>query len=380
MKQTLFLLVTFLLNQSLFSQKTVEAFQSEKLKETREITIITPDAYENNKDKKYPLLVVLDGEFLTNPFHGVLSYGAYWDDLPEMIIISVNQNKNNEREYDCSYDEGGLPNEKGAKFFEFIGAELLPYIEKKYRVAPFRMIAGLDTTAGFLNFFLYKDNPIFNAYISLSPEFAPEMENRIPERLAAIQKPLFYYQATSDGDLKKIQAKMKTLDEKVKAISNSNLKYRFDEFKGLSHYSLVTFAIPNAMYHIFDGYQPISTIEFQEKIAKLPTGHTQYLIDKYTNLEKKLGYKPTVRLNDFKAIEAAILKNKNYEELLTLSEVAKKNYPKSMISEYEKGLYYENTNDFKKAHKAYMSAFNMEPIGDLTKDGMLERADAVKSR
>ncbi|UUC46460.1 alpha/beta hydrolase [Flavobacterium cerinum] len=380
MKQTLFLLVTFLLNQSLFSQKTVEAFQSEKLKETREITIITPDAYENNKDKKYPLLVVLDGEFLTNPFHGVLSYGAYWDDLPEMIIISVNQNKNNEREYDCSYDEGGLPNEKGAKFFEFIGAELLPYIEKKYRVAPFRMIAGLDTTAGFLNFFLYKDNPIFNAYISLSPEFAPEMENRIPERLAAIQKPLFYYQATSDGDLKKIQAKMKTLDEKAKAISNSNLKYRFDEFKGLSHYSLVTFAIPNAMYHIFDGYQPISTIEFQEKIAKLPTGHTQYLIDKYTNLEKKLGYKPTVRLNDFKAIEAAILKNKNYEELLTLSEVAKKNYPKSMISEYEKGLYYENTNDFKKAHKAYMSAFNMEPIGDLTKDGMLERADAVKSR
>lgn len=380
MKQTLLLFVSFLLSHSLFSQKTVEAFPSEKLRETREITIITPDNYENSKDKKYPLLLVLDGEFLTNPFHGVFSYGAYWDDLPEVILVAINQNKNNEREYDSSYDEGGIPNEKGAKFFEFIGAELLPYIEKKYRVAPFRMIAGLDTTAGFLNFFLYKDNPIFNAYISLSPEFAPEMENRIPERLAAIQKPLFYYQATSDGDLKKIQTKMKTLDEAAKAITNSNLKYRFDEFKGLSHYSLVTFAIPNAAYHIFEGYQPISTIEFQEKIAKLPTGHTQYLIDKYTNLEKKLGYKPTVRLNDFKAIEAAILKNKNYEELLTLSEVAKKNYPKSMISDYEKGLYYENTNDYKKAYKAYMSAFNLEPIGDLTKDGMLDRANAVKTK
>ncbi|THF48222.1 alpha/beta hydrolase [Flavobacterium supellecticarium] len=380
MKQTLLLLATFLLSHTLFSQRTVEAFNSEKLKEIREVTIITPDNYESNKDKKYPLLLVLDGEYLTNPFYGVFSYGAYWDDLPEVIIVAINQNKNNEREHDSSYDEGGLPNEQGAKFFEFIGAELLPYVEKKYRVAPFRMIAGLDTTAGFLNFFLYKDNPIFNAYISLSPEFAPEMENRIPERLAAIQKPIFYYQATSDGDLKKIQTKMKTLDEKAKAVTNSNLKYRFDEFKGLSHYSLVTFAIPNAAYHIFDGYQPISTIEFQEKIAKLPTGHTQYLIDKYNNLEKKLGYKPTIRLNDFKAIEAAILKNKNYEELLTLSEVAKKNYPKSMISEYEKGLYYENTNDNKKAYKAYMSAFNQEPIGDLTKDGMLERADAVKSR
>lgn len=380
MKQKLAILVTFLLTNSLFSQKTVEAFPSEKLNETREITIITPDSYEGNKDKKYPLLVVLDGEFLLNPFYGVFSYGAYWDDLPEVIIVAINQNKNNEREYDTSYDDGGLPNEKGAKFFEFIGAELVPYIEKKYRVAPFRMIAGLDTTAGFLNFYLYKDNPLFNTYISLSPELAPEMETRIPERLGVIQKPIFYYQATSDADLKKIQTNMKALDEKAKALNNPNLKYRFDEFKGLSHYSLVTFAIPNAAYHIFDGYQPISTTEFQEKIAKMPTGHTQYLIDKYTNLEKKLGYKPTVRLNDFKAIEAAILKNKNYEELLTLAELSKKNYPKSMISDYEKGLYYENTGDMKKAHKAYMSAFNMEPIGDLTKDGMLERADAVKTR
>jgi hypothetical protein len=26
------------------------------------------------------------------------------------------------------------------------------------------MIAGHDTTAGFINFYLYKENPLFNAY------------------------------------------------------------------------------------------------------------------------------------------------------------------------------------------------------------------------
>jgi hypothetical protein len=38
--------------------------------------------------------------------------------------------KNNERIEDSTYDEADNVPEKGAKFFEFIGAELLPYLEK----------------------------------------------------------------------------------------------------------------------------------------------------------------------------------------------------------------------------------------------------------
>jgi hypothetical protein len=55
-----------------------------------------------------------------------------------------------------------------------LSEELLPY-RTKYRVAPFKMIAGHDTT-WILNFYLLKENPLFNAYISLSPELAPGME------------------------------------------------------------------------------------------------------------------------------------------------------------------------------------------------------------
>jgi hypothetical protein len=48
----------------------------------------------------------------------------------------------------------------------------LPYLNKKYRVAPFKMIAGHDTTAGFLNFYLLKENPLLMLTF-LSPELAP---------------------------------------------------------------------------------------------------------------------------------------------------------------------------------------------------------------
>ena len=320
----------------------------------------------------------MDGDFLFDAFQGALSYGNYWDDLPEVIIVGITQNKNNEREIDCAVDENGLPTEKGEGFFEFIGMELLPYIEKKYRVAPFKMIAGLDTTAGFLNCYLYKDVPLFDAYISMSPELPAGIEEQLPDRLAAIQKPIFYYHSSGDGDMKKMRNRILALDEVAKKINKPTLNYRFDDFKGASHYSLVLNSIPSALYQIFSVYQPISTTEFNEKIAVLPSGYVDYLIKKYDVIEKSFALKLPIRLNDFKAIEAAILKNKAYPEFEKLAQLAKKNYPKSMLADYEMGQMYEKTRENAKAIKSYMIAFQREEIGDLTKEMMLEKADELK--
>lgn len=366
---------------SLFAQKSVEEVKSEKLNGTRQIMISLPPAYEKEPDRKFPLLILLDGEYLFDAFSGALSYANYWDDLPPVIIVGISQNKNGERFNDSQFDkETGLPEESGSRFYEFIGSELIPALEKKYRIAPFRVIAGHDTTAGFLNFYLYKDQPVFNAYISLSPEFAPEMETRIAERLATFKQPIFYYQATADGDLKKMQKKIKELDENIRKMSNPNVNYRFDEFKNATHYSLVLPAVPNALYQIFSAYQPISTVEFQEKIATLPSGYADYLANKYEIIEKSLGIKMPIRVNDFKAIEAAILKNKAYAEFEKLSAMARKSYPKAMLADYEMGMMYEHTGDFKRAFKSYQNAYTKNEIGDLTKDMMLEKADEMKSK
>ena len=373
------LFLFFICSNAVFSQKVTDTITSKRLNEDREITIGLPPSYEKHPNQKYPVLVLLDGDFLFDAFQGALSYGNYWDDLPEVIIVGITQNKNNERETDCAVDEtNGLPTEKGEAFFEFIGLELLPYIEKKYRTAPFKMIAGLDTTAGFLNCYLYKDIPLFDAYISMSPELPTGMEEQLPDRLAAIQKPIFYYHSSGDGDMKKMRNRILALDELAKKINKPTLNYRFDDFKGASHYSLVLNSIPSALYQIFSVYQPISTTEFNEKIAVLPSGYVNYLAQKYDVIEKSFALKSPIRLNDFKAIEAAILKNKAYNEFDKLAQLAKKNYPKSMLADYEMGQMYEKIGENAKAVKSYMIAFQREEIGDLTKDMMMERADELK--
>jgi uncharacterized protein len=364
-----------------YSQKITEEVFSPKLNEKREITIGLPASYLTNPTKKYPLLIVLDGDYLFDPFQGALNYGGYWDDLPEVIIVGINQNKNNERETDCTIDQAtGLPDEKGNQFFEFIGMELVDYMQKKYRIAPFKIIAGHDLTAGFLNFYLYKQNPLFDAYISMSPELPAEMEKNIPARFNALEQPIYYYQSTADGDVKKMQTRIRELDSAAVTIKKPSLNYKFDDFKGASHYSLVLHSIPNALYQFFSVYQPISTTEFLEKIVVLPSGYVDYLINRYDILEKSLNLKMPIRTNDFKAIEAAILKNKAYDEFSKLAVLSKKQYPKSMLSDYHMGMFYEKTGDIKKAIRAYQSAFQKDEIGELTKDMMLDKADELKNQ
>ena len=76
-----------------FSQTSKDTIFSQKLKEDREFTISLPESYGTNKTKKYPILLLLDGDYLFDPFHGALKYGAYWDDIPEVIIVGISQNQ-----------------------------------------------------------------------------------------------------------------------------------------------------------------------------------------------------------------------------------------------------------------------------------------------
>jgi predicted alpha/beta superfamily hydrolase len=362
-----------------FSQNSTDTIASQKLKEDRIISISLPESYGKDKNRKYPLLLLLDSDYLFEPFTGALKFGNYWDDLPELIVVGIKQNKPFERELESEIDnKTGLPLDRSLQFFDFIAMELVPTLEKKYSIAPFKIIAGHDVTASFMNLFLYKENPLFDAYISMSPELPKDMETILPARLNLIKKPVFYYQSTADGDVQKMQEFIKRLDTNIRAVKTPKLYYQFDEFKNASHYSLVLFSIPNALYHIFGAYQPISSTEFQENIVTLPGDYVGYLTKKYDLIENSYGIKMPIRFNDFKAIEAAILKNKAFAELEQLCLLSKKSYPRAMLSQYQLGLFYEKTGDFKKAAKAYMNAFNMDSIGSLNKDFMLEKADQMK--
>ena len=377
MKNILYLFL-FTFSSNVFSQSKTDSIASALLGESRKFSVFLPENYEKNKDKKYPLLLLLDGDYLFDPIVGALKYGNNWDDLPEVIVVGINQK--NTRDTDCEIGENGLPASKGIKFFDFINNELLPAIEKQYQLAPLRIIAGHDLTAGFANLFLYQKNPVFGGYISLSPELDNNMMERIPQALQSFKRPGFYYQATADGDLKQTKEDVARMHENLLAIENTNLSVKKDEFQNASHYSLVLHAIPNALYHIFSAYKPISNAEYLEKIVVLEKDHTLYLKQKYEVIKKDYGIDMKIRISDFMAIEAAIVKNKDFNAFDDLAILARKNYPKSMLADYFLAQQFENKLEDTKALKYYLSAYQQEEIGDLSKTMMMDRAEIIKTR
>ena len=370
------LVLLFIGINTISAQTIYEEFESYKLNERREIKIQLPRNYNDNVEKSYPLFIVLDGDYLFEVVAGNVDYYSYWEDMPEAIVVGINQVRS--READCYYSEqNSLPIETGASFFEFISMELLPHLIGNYRLADFRIAVGHGETSNFINYYLLKKDPLFQAYINLSPFLATDMLDYIPERLQKVEKKTFYYLATASNDIKAIQEDTKALNTGISAIDNKSLLYTFDNFEGPTHYSNPAHD-PKALESIFFVFQPISKKEFKERILTLDTSPVDYLLEKYKMIEDLFGIEKQILVNDFKAIEAAIQKSEKFEYFEALGKIARKEYPDTLLGNFYLARYFEEKGETKKAMKTYRSAYILEEIGGITKDEMLDRADAIK--
>ncbi|MGF1556790.1 alpha/beta hydrolase [Paucihalobacter sp.] len=360
------------------AQVIVETIYSEKLQQERQLKILLPKGYSDTDKKDYPIIVVLDGDYLFELVTGNTDYYSYWEDIPKVIVVGINQA--DFRYDDMNYSEqNSLPIESGANFFEFIGMEVLPFVQSKFKTKAFKVAVGHGETANFINYYLLKEKPLFNAFICISPDFAPEMPNYLAESLAKIKSKIFYYLATSKNDVQHIKEVTNMFHDKLKIIDNKNVLYNFDEFEAPSHYTMPAHALPKALENIFLVFQPISKKEYTDNILKLEGSPVEYLVEKYQTINDLFGIKKQILVNDFKAIAAAIEKTKNFEYFEPLSKIAKKEYPDAMLGHYYLARFYEQTGEPKKAMRTYQSGYILEEIGGLTKDMMLDKADAIKA-
>ncbi|MDT0643147.1 alpha/beta hydrolase-fold protein [Zunongwangia sp. F363] len=359
------------------AQVIYETIPSAKLQEDREIKIQLPRDYEENKEKTYPVAIVLDGDYLFEPVAGMIDYYSYWEDIPEMIVVGINQDGT--RQQDAAYDQNRfLPEKQGAQFFEFLGMELLKRIDEKYRTSTFRIIVGHDFTSNFINYYLLKPDPVFKGYINLSPDMAPEMNKRITSALSSAESKKWYYLATGSEDIPQLQENILAFNNQLQTIDNDMVSYKFDNFNGATHYSLVGKAIPSAIEGIFSVFRPISSKDYNEVLLQTTVSPTAYLEEKYESINNLFGIEKKIRLNDFMAVHHAIEKTRRWDEYKELSKMAADNFPGTMLATYFEARYEEETGNPKKAMRTYQNAYGQEKIAFLTVDFMLEKANAIK--
>jgi predicted alpha/beta superfamily hydrolase len=377
MKRLFLFAIGLWLTLPLHAQVKEEIFESFKLQERREVKYYIPEDYA--PDKRYPLVIVLDGDYLFDQVVATTKFYSRFEGLPETLVVGISQSEGDLRDEDCAFEEStGLPVEKGKKFFEFIGMEIIPYMVSAYNVAPFKMFVGYDITANFGNYYLFKERSIFDAFISISPDLAPEMESRIPARLAALEQPVFYH-LIAEGDLGSEEGRFSQMNTALKQIEKEGFTYYFDRYPEANEISIATYGIGKAWARTFDLFKPISPEEYREKILTSEEPVFNYLQNKYQSIETIFGFRKPVELNDIMAIYAGCRKKEDFQSLKPLSDLCKEEYPETMLGFYFEGEYYEKIGEPKKALRTFEKAFGMQEIDFLTKDMALDKMDALKS-
>jgi predicted alpha/beta superfamily hydrolase len=378
MLKTKSLLLLFFLNIS-FSQTIYENFESDFLKDTRELKVQLPRNYNENISKEYPLIIVLDGDYMFEAVSGSVDYLSYWGNIPESIIVGVNQI--NTRYDDCSVLDNidFVPISSTANFYDFISEELIPYFDKNYRTTKFKVAVGHEATANFINYFLLNNKTSFSGFIAISPKFSYNMENYLIERFDKIKTNVFYYLASSDRDFKSIDERTKEFSRNLNSSKNELISFKYKQYNNLTHYNLPIHSVSEGLEHVFATYSPINSIEYDSVLLNNTLSPVEYLINKYDNISNYYGINKSILVNDFRAIEKYIEESEQFKYYKDLSKLAIDKYPKTILGSYYMGLYHERTGDAIKAMHIYRSAYTLEDIEGITKDELLERADIISN-
>ena len=376
-----FLTINLLSSQnldSLYVSRINDTILSKYLNEKRAIEIQLPRSYETEVDKNYPLMIVLDGDYMFNIVSGSVDYLSYWGDIPENLVVGINQKDTRFQDSSVFDNITHTPISSTASFYDFIVNELIPYFSKNFRVSNFKVIVGQERTANFANFFLLKNDPQIRGVISISPKISENMNRYLYENLSKTNSKIVYTVSSSEKDFESIFKNVSELTASLDSIKNKNLRFESLIFDKENHYILPSVSVPNSIRSTYSMYSDIDKTEYDSIISKLESSPIDYLKNKYLLISEFYDVDKTISMNDFMAIEEFIEKNEFFNLYDELSELAKQEYPGTILPSYYKGRFIEETGDPKKAMYIYRSAYNMKEVKGLTKEYLLELAERIK--
>ncbi|MDG5490472.1 esterase family protein [Psychroserpens sp. SPM9] len=377
MKNTYLFIFSLLLCLQVSAQVTYEKFESRKLNSTRQLKIKLPKNYDPESELKHPVIIVFDGEYLFEPVSGQVSFQTHFDEMPESIIVGIIQGE--ERFYDSYFDEvSGLPFESGDRFYKFVEQELIPHIDANYNTSKFKVAVGHNLMGNFMNAFLFHEEPVFQAYINLSPDFKGTMHENVATRLQWLEDDIFYYMATSDKDIKSIRETVRTTNEQLKTIDNQHLTYYYDELKGDTHYQLVTGALSKALDKIFELYKPLDDKELNEKVVPYEGTLDDYIVDRYKRIDDLFGIFKPISEKELEQLITVAEKREDLESVYKIGKLANKLNPNSSFGTYYMALYAEKLGKTKKALKLYETALGLEDMAHIDREFIMSHVEGLK--
>lgn len=173
-----FTLSTGLISQVLAGDRIKVELESHNLNETRPVLIRLPADYDQHPTKDYPTLYVLNEGDNFEWASYIVDLQASRFGIEDMLVVGLPHIGNYSGDnYPFQNRESLEPSPRAQKYSSFIREEVIPYIEKKYRVNGGRFIVGHSLSGLFVTHLFTQYPDAFSTYIVLSPSLhqAPHM-------------------------------------------------------------------------------------------------------------------------------------------------------------------------------------------------------------
>jgi hypothetical protein len=314
------------------------------LGEERTIYVSTPSGYGDAKDS-YQVLYILDG---VTDVIGLVKYLSAYGTCPPLIIVSIEEvnpsrdlfpsrpkysrgTQPTEPWYTKKDDEGlrvSRPGEKigeADKYLSFIETELFPFIEKKYRTAPYRICCGHSKGGLCVTHAFVSHTTMFNAYIALSPSLYWDdglVMRNAEEKLADLDfKHKQFYFDIGGNEVPSTIGDAFEFAQIIKKNASSDLRWKLDYLPNESHASGTAPGIIDALKFMYE--------DWDFDTDKIKTDGISTIDSFYNNLSDRFGYGISYDVSLLNNYGWGLLRNGQYEEAIKIFKENSLRFPDS---------------------------------------------------
>lgn len=251
MNTNLFIALFLYLSGSAVAQAQTTFIDSNVLESKQTIQIKLPQSYNQSDNLRYPIILVLNSDYLLKPVIGQLDYQTYFGKTPESIIVGFNykQGLRGDVSSTKTCDEKALIE---SKYYGFITKELLPFMDANFKTSKFKVIVGDNDLVSIMSNLVISKEPVFQACVNLNPEFNCSLDQDIINRVQGLTHDISYYVAASSNHQELLKETFVSPFDALKRIENTYFNFIFDDFDNADEHTVVLRGIARALERVFE--------------------------------------------------------------------------------------------------------------------------------
>jgi hypothetical protein len=294
--------------------------QSVVLGEQRTIDVSLPTGYATDTTQRYPVLMVLDGEFEHQIAASTARFYASAGQVPGLIVVGV-RNVNRTRDMTTTPAAGfDTPPEvltAGAggaeRFLGFLGDELIPYIDRRYRTTPMRVIVG-HSLGGLLSIFALGRRPdLFIGYVLLEPSVWWNNGQEARAAQAMLRQP-------AGRHARVMMVNMESWGFDTTTWGSGKPMIRELRTTGETHSSMAIIGMAQALRTMFADFKPAQWQPGKRPIA---------MLDQFDSLTARVGYPVPVPVDAYAMVARMSLDSRHFDDAERVVNRMAQAYPAS---------------------------------------------------